>query len=77
LQVSVSDTGVGIAESDMPLLFEPFRQVGPSDRGKAEGTGLGLSLVRSLIELHRGTLTVDSKVGEGSTFTFELPRGEA
>jgi len=77
LRVGVSDTGVGIAESDMPLLFEPFRQVGPSDRGKAEGTGLGLSLVRSLIELHRGTLTVHSQVGEGSTFTFELPRGEA
>jgi signal transduction histidine kinase len=77
LRVEVSDTGVGIAESDMPLLFEPFRQVGPSDRGKAEGTGLGLSLVRSLIELHRGTLTVHSQVGEGSTFTFELPRGEA
>jgi len=77
LRVSVSDTGVGIAESDMPLLFEPFRQVGASDRGKAEGTGLGLSLVRSLIELHRGTLAVDSKVGEGSTFTFELPKDAA
>ncbi|MBS0444706.1 MAG: HAMP domain-containing protein [Proteobacteria bacterium] len=73
LRVSVSDSGVGIAERDLALVFEPFRQVG-SDVGRhAEGTGLGLSLVQRLVELHGGTVGVDSRLGAGSTFWFELP----
>ncbi len=73
LCVSVTDSGVGIAEADLGRIFEPFTQVGDSDRGKAEGTGLGLSLVRSLVGLHGGTLAVQSRLGEGSTFAFSLP----
>ena len=74
LVVAVSDTGIGIAAADMPVIFEPFRQVGADGRSKAEGTGLGLSLVRSLIEIQHGTLDVRSRPGEGSTFEFRLPR---
>lgn len=73
LCVSVADSGVGIAEADLARIFEPFMQVGDSNRGKAEGTGLGLSLVRSLVALHGGTLAVQSRPGEGSTFVFSLP----
>jgi signal transduction histidine kinase len=74
LIVAVADTGIGIAEADIPLIFEPFRQVGPDGRGKAEGTGLGLSLVRSLVEIQHGTIQVQSRLGEGSTFEFSLPK---
>jgi signal transduction histidine kinase len=72
VEVSVSDTGVGIAPEDQEAVFEEFRQVGPS-AAKQEGTGLGLALCRKFIELHGGTIRVTSAVGAGSTFTFRLP----
>ncbi|PYN42173.1 MAG: histidine kinase [Candidatus Rokuibacteriota bacterium] len=77
VEVSVSDTGVGIAPEDQEAVFEEFRQVGPADK-KAEGTGLGLTLCRKFIELHGGRIHVKSQVGVGSTFTFMIPvrRGE-
>jgi len=53
-------------------VFEEFRQVGGSEK-KAEGTGLGLTLCRKFVELHGGRISVKSRVGEGSTFTFTLP----
>ena len=53
-------------------MFEEFRQVGAADQ-KAEGTGLGLALSRKFVELHGGTIRVQSEVGRGSTFTFSLP----
>jgi signal transduction histidine kinase len=72
VEVSVSDTGVGIAPEDQERVFEEFRQVGTADK-KAEGTGLGLTLCRKFIELHGGKICVKSQVGEGSTFTFTIP----
>jgi signal transduction histidine kinase len=76
VEVSVSDTGVGIAPEDQEKVFEEFRQVGTAD--KAEGTGLGLTLCRKFIELHGGRIWVKSQEGQGSTFTFTIParRGE-
>ena len=77
VEVSVSDTGVGIAPEDQEAIFEEFRQVGTAEK-KAEGTGLGLTLCRKFIELHGGRIWVKSRVGAGSTFTFTIPvrRGE-
>jgi signal transduction histidine kinase len=77
IEVSVSDTGVGIAPEDQEAVFEEFRQVGTADK-KVEGTGLGLALSRKFIELHGGKIWVKSQIGAGSTFTFTIPvrRGE-
>jgi signal transduction histidine kinase len=71
-EVSVTDTGVGIAPEDQEAVFEEFRQVGTADK-KVEGTGLGLTLSRKFIELHGGRIWVKSQVGVGSTFTFSIP----
>jgi two-component system NtrC family sensor kinase len=71
-EISVTDTGVGIAPEDQGAIFEEFRQVGTADK-KAEGTGLGLTLCRKFIELHGGRIWVKSQVGVGSTFTFTIP----
>ena len=71
-EVAVSDTGVGIAPEDQEAVFEEFRQVG-TEANKVEGTGLGLTLCRKLVELHGGRIWVKSEVGQGSTFTFTLP----
>jgi len=70
-EVSVADTGVGIAPEDQQTVFEEFRQVGTADK-KVEGTGLGLALSRKFVELHGGRIWVKSRLGEGSTFTFTL-----
>jgi signal transduction histidine kinase len=72
VEVSVSDTGVGIALEDQEAVFEEFRQVGTSDK-KVEGTGLGLTLCRKFVELHGGKIWVKSELGKGSTFTFTIP----
>jgi len=71
-EISVTDTGVGIAPEDKDAVFEEFRQVGAPAR-KVEGTGLGLAISRKFIELHGGRIWVTSEVGTGSTFTFTLP----
>ena len=71
-EVSVADTGIGIAPADQEAVFEEFRQVGTADK-KAEGTGLGLALSRKFIELHGGRIWVTSEVGKGSIFRFTLP----
>ncbi len=71
-EISVTDTGVGIAQEDQEAVFEEFRQVGAS-AAKQEGTGLGLALCRKFIELHGGKIWITSQVGVGSTFTFRLP----
>jgi signal transduction histidine kinase len=76
VEVSVSDTGVGIAPEDQGAIFEEFRQVGTAAM-KVEGTGLGLALSRKFIELHGGRISVESEPGAGSTFTFTLPRSPA
>jgi len=72
-EVSVSDTGIGIAPEDQETIFEEFRQVGTDYARKREGTGLGLALARRFVQLHGGRIWVESRPGEGSTFTFTLP----
>jgi signal transduction histidine kinase len=72
VEISVSDTGIGIAPEDQEAIFEEFQQVGTADK-KIEGTGLGLALSRKFTELHGGRIWVTSQLGQGSTFTFTLP----
>ncbi len=72
LELVVSDTGVGIAPEDLRRLGRPFEQAGGADQ-KAQGTGLGLSLVRALAELHGGRMSIDSTLGEGAAITVRLP----
>ena len=71
-EISVTDTGVGIAPEDQEAVFEEFRQVGTASK-KVEGTGLGLAISRKFIELHGGRIWVKSQVGSGSTFAFTIP----
>jgi GAF domain-containing protein len=73
VEISVSDTGIGIAPDDQPKIFEEFRQVGSDYAHKIEGTGLGLTLAKKFVELHGGKIWVTSEVGKGSTFSFTLP----
>jgi signal transduction histidine kinase len=73
VEISVSDTGIGIAPQDQETIFEEFRQVGTDYAQKREGTGLGLTLTRKFVELHGGKIWVESEVGKGSRFTFTLP----
>lgn len=73
LRIVVSDTGIGIPKKDLPRIFERFYRVDKARSRNSGGTGLGLSIVKHLVELHRGKITVESKVGEGSSFILELP----
>ena len=73
VEISVTDTGIGIAPEDQEAIFEEFRQVGSDYARKREGTGLGLTLTKKFVEMHGGKLWVKSEVGKGSTFTFTLP----
>ncbi|WP_143743567.1 response regulator [Methanohalophilus halophilus] len=73
VHVAVEDTGIGIAESDRDKLFKPFVQLDSSANREYEGTGLGLALINKFIELHGGSLEVESEEGKGSTFTFSIP----
>jgi signal transduction histidine kinase len=73
VEISVTDTGVGIAPEDHEAVFEEFRQVGSDYAKKHEGTGLGLTLSRRFVELHGGKIWVKSQLNQGATFTFTLP----
>ncbi len=72
-EVTVWDTGGGIREEDFDVIFDRFRQVGATVRGTREGAGLGLSITAGLVKLLGGSISVQSKVGEGSRFTFAVP----
>jgi DNA-binding NarL/FixJ family response regulator len=71
--VSISDTGPGIAADDIPKLFREFSQIHAQDMGEDAGSGLGLAITKELVELHGGSIWVDSVLGEGTTFCFSLP----
>jgi two-component system NtrC family sensor kinase len=67
IEVAVSDTGAGISETDLVRIFDPFYTT------KDNGNGLGLAITHGIIEQHNGTIEVDSRLGQGTTFTIKLP----
>ncbi|GAA4966098.1 SpoIIE family protein phosphatase [Actinoplanes utahensis] len=75
--VTVADTGVGVAAEEMPRLFERFHRIENARSRSNEGSGIGLALVQELVGLHGGTITADSTVGRGTTFTIRLPFGKS
>jgi signal transduction histidine kinase len=74
IETSVKDNGQGIPESDLEYLFEPFRQTSVKSTNNEKSTGLGLAIVKKIIDVHEGKIYVKSKVGEGSVFSFQLPK---
>ena len=70
---SVRDTGTGIKKEDLPFIFERFYREDKSRSRKTGGMGLGLSIAKGIVEAHGGRIWVESKVGQGSTFSFSLP----
>ena len=75
VRISVTDTGLGIPSDDIPKLFSPFERIG-AEKTETEGTGLGLALVKRIMDATEGSVGVDSIVGEGSTFWIEIPTTE-
>ncbi|MGH7474133.1 MAG: sensor histidine kinase, partial [Candidatus Methylomirabilales bacterium] len=74
VEIAVTDTGIGIRPEDQPKLFQPFMRLEGSPGAQCEGTGLGLVIIRRLVEMHGGRTWVESEgEGKGSTFTFTLP----
>ncbi len=74
---SVADTGVGIAESELPNLFKRFYRIENMQGRSFEGSGIGLAMIQELAKLHGGEITAESKLGEGTTFTVRIPLGSA
>jgi signal transduction histidine kinase/ligand-binding sensor domain-containing protein/CheY-like chemotaxis protein len=77
VNIRISDTGIGIPVGKIPRIFDRFYQVDGSHTREQEGTGIGLSLTKELVELHKGTIAVESEVGRGSAFIVRLPLGRA
>ncbi|WP_342305051.1 PAS domain-containing sensor histidine kinase [Methanolobus sp. ZRKC5] len=73
IQVSVSDTGIGMPKQHMNRIFDPFYQVDSSSTRKYKGTGLGLAIIKKFVKMHGGNIWVKSEVGKGSTFFFTIP----
>jgi two-component system sensor histidine kinase SenX3 len=76
-RISIKDQGVGIPAKDLERIFERFYRVDPGRARQTGGTGLGLSIVRHVAQNHGGNVVVESREGEGSTFTLELPMGQS
>ncbi|SPE41910.1 Two-component sensor histidine kinase [Candidatus Sulfopaludibacter sp. SbA3] len=74
VEVSIADTGIGIAPEDQPHVFERFYKADKSRNRSAGGSGLGLAIAKKVVQLHRGTIAVQSQPGAGATFIVELPR---
>ncbi len=77
IQISVSDRGIGIPKADLEHVFDRFYTVDKAHSRKMGGSGLGLSIVQTVIQKHFGTITVASEVGKGTTFTMRIPIREA
>jgi PAS domain S-box-containing protein len=73
IELAVTDTGIGITNDDQQKLFQPFVQLDSSLNRQQEGTGLGLTLVKKIVELHGGTISLQSEIGQGSCFAVRLP----
>ena len=73
IERTVADSGIGIGEQDLPRLGDPFFQAGSAYSRSHDGTGLGLSVVRGLVGLHKGELTIESALGQGTAVTVSLP----
>ena len=73
LKYHVKDTGIGMDKKHLDNIFKRFHQVDKSLSRNAEGSGIGLSLVKSIVEMHGGKINVESEVGKGSIFKIELP----
>lgn len=76
LKISITDTGIGIAENKLDVIFDSFEQVEDSDSRQYEGSGLGLSITKHLVELHGGTIEILSRIGQGTTVNITLPVAE-
>jgi signal transduction histidine kinase len=74
VEIRVVDQGAGIDPKDHQLIFQEFRQARGSQGQRPQGTGLGLALVKRFVELHRGTISLESRPGSGSTFILVFPR---
>jgi len=77
VEISVSDTGIGIRPEDIGVIFEEFRQASETTKGVKEGTGLGLAITKRLVEQHGGKVWVTSELGKGSCFTFTMPSAKS
>ena len=73
LEVSITDTGIGISPEDQTKLFQSFKQVGTDITRKAQGSGLGLALAKQFVELHGGRIWVRSEINKGTSFIFTIP----
>ena len=75
LELSVADRGIGIVEEDLPRVYEVFFSADIPENRDVSSTGLGLAIVKQIVTMHRGTIEVESTVGQGSTFRCSIPAG--
>jgi signal transduction histidine kinase len=76
VRVAVADSGPGIAHDDLPFIFDRFYRGRDDPRAQTDGAGLGLAIVRRILDLHQTTIDVESKPGTGARFAFDLPTDE-
>jgi signal transduction histidine kinase len=75
LVIEVADTGIGISQQDLPRIYEEFYRSPAARETVPEGSGLGMSIVKAVVERHGGTISVESEVGKGTRFTVSIPAG--